>query len=113
MAFTDPAKRQSQDLYYGLSGPRAAFLASVLTMAAIWVFANRALPHDAVMPAITSAMFALAAAFAVIAWWQRGADESDVTYGDVAGAMALIGVCMSALIGPEQMVRVVVGSNSD
>ena len=114
MAFTNPANRQSHRLDYDrLSGPRTAFLASILAVAALWAIAIGVLPHAHVIPTVATVMFALAGAFSVVAWRRRSADEGDVTYWDVAGALTLIGICTSALIGPDHMVRIVVGTESE
>jgi hypothetical protein len=108
MPITDHAKERGHRLdAASLSGPRTAFIASVLAVASIWAFGYAASRADLALPFAVTAMFAAAAVFALVARWQRHAAGNDVTYWDVAGALTLIAICMSALIYPEQMMRVV------
>ena len=103
MTVTNPAKG------YGatrarLIGPRALFLATIATGGSI--IASGILPSNLLMPMISTLLFVLAAAFALVAWVRCSTDEYDVTYWDVAGAVALIGMCTAALIEPDQLVRI-------
>jgi hypothetical protein len=114
MSIIDRAKRHDVPLRQALiSGPRTAFLASVLAIGGTWLLAQALLPRDLVVPAVSTITFGLAAAIAGVAWWQQRAQSDDVTYWDVAGAVTLIGICTAALIGPEQMVRIVAGTPNE
>ncbi len=108
MSITDRAKRHDVPLGDAvLSGPRIAFLASAVGIAAVWILANGWLQRDLVIPAVSTLSFVLAAAFAILAWWRRAEDPSQVTYGDVAGALVLVGLCAAATIEPDHLVRAV------
>jgi hypothetical protein len=45
--------------------------------------------------------------FALVAWIRCSTDEYAVSYRDVAGALAFIGIGAAALVEPEQLVRLV------
>jgi hypothetical protein len=88
-------------------GPQLGFIAAILLTFTALSVARGALPADAVMPAISTLVLVLAAAFALVAVYARGTDPNNVTYVDVAGALTLIGICAAATIDPDQMVRLV------
>ena len=73
--------------------------------------AARALPADLVLTLASASLFVLAAAIAGLAWQQRSRQHPGLSYWDVAGALTLIGICASALIEPEQMARVMIGTS--
>ena len=50
---------------------------------------------------------------ALVAWVRCSTDEYDVTFWDVAGAIALIGIGTAALVEPDQLVRLVAGTSSE
>lgn len=112
MATNHRAEGKTRSAHHGLRGPRAAFLGAVLTVGLCWTLAPAVVGEDLITPAATSLLFALAAVFAGVALSRRGADEDDVTFWDVAGAMTLIGICMSALIAPDQLVRFIADAGS-
>jgi hypothetical protein len=103
MTVTNPAKgyRVSRD---GLMGPRAFFLATVTVCGSVIV--SGILPNNLLMPMMSTLLFVLAAAFALVAWIRCSTDEYGVTYWDVAGAVAFIGMCTSAIIEPDQLARI-------
>jgi hypothetical protein len=88
-------------------GPQLGFAAAILLSFVALSTARVTLPPDAVMPAISTLVLVLAAAFGLIAWRARATDPNNVTYVDVAGALTLIGLCAAATIDPDQMVRLV------
>jgi hypothetical protein len=92
-------------------GPKLAFAATVVLAGAILV-AGLA-PGDLTMPAVSVLLFVLAAIFALVAWVRCSTDEYDVTYWDVAGAIALLGICTAALVEPHQLVGLVQGASSN
>jgi drug/metabolite transporter (DMT)-like permease len=95
-------------------GPQVAFIASVLAIFGILMVSGRALPPDLVTPVIVSLLFGLAAIVAIAAWRNpRRLTATQLNYWDVAGALVLIGMALSALIEPEQMVRLVEGDHRD
>jgi hypothetical protein len=90
-----------------LFGPRAAFLVSIAAAASIIPFGL--LPDLLLMPVISILLFVLAMVFALVAWVRCSTDEYAVSYRDVAGALAFIGIGAAALVEPEQLVRLVAG----
>jgi hypothetical protein len=112
MTITELAKRYGHRLRGDpWNGPQAAFLATVAVTGAL-MFAGL-LPHNLLMPAIGTLLFVLAAIFALVAWVRCSTDEYQVTYWDVAGALALIGICAAALVEPDQLVQLVAGAHSE
>lgn len=88
-------------------GPQFGFFAAVLAVVGVFALSRATLPADLVMPLVSTALIALAAAFGAAAWWRGWMDPNGVTYRDVAGALVLIGLCAAATIDPDQMVRIV------
>ena len=88
-------------------GPLVAFLGSVLLAFVLLAMAGRILPTDLTTPAAVTLLFGLAAVAAVAAWRLPQPMRMHPSYWDVAGALVLIGIALSALIEPEQMVRLV------
>ena len=94
-------------------GPQFAFAAATLIGFAAWTGSVATLPHGFAPPIVASVFLALAAVFAVVAWRCRTDDPTNVTYTDVAGALTLIGLCVSATIEPDQLVRLVQGRGDE
>jgi hypothetical protein len=114
MSITDRVKRHDVPLGQALlSGPRIAFLGSAVGIAALWILADGWLHRDLVIPVVSTATLALAAGFAVLAWRRRAEDPAQVTYGDVAGALVLVGLCAAATIEPDNLVRVVLHGSTE
>jgi hypothetical protein len=90
-----------------LLGPRAAFLLSIAAVASI--IPSGLLPESLLMPVISMLLFVLAMVFALVAWIRCSTDEYAVSYRDVAGALAFIGIGAAALVEPEHLVRLVAG----
>ena len=88
-------------------GPQFAFAAATLTGFVVWTASVATLPHGFAPAIVTSLFLVLAALFAVVAWRCRKDDPTNVTYTDVAGALTLIGLCVSATIEPDHLVRLV------
>jgi len=61
-------------------------------------------PADALAPAIVTLLFAVGAATAGAAWLCR-ADRFRITWLDLAGSLTFIGVVISVLIEPDQLIR--------
>ena len=61
---------------------------------------------DHVLPTVSTLLFVLAAAVALIAW-RRPTRGPRLSYWDVAGVLIFIGICVAAAIEPDQMVRLV------
>lgn len=69
------------------------------------------LPADALAPAAATLIFALAAATACAALLLRRAGRP-TAWLDVAGVLTLVGVAVTTLIEPEQMIRLVASPES-
>jgi hypothetical protein len=107
MAITHPASRFTRDPWS--IGPPVTFAAAVLAAGAILALASATLPGDSVLPLTSLLLFVVAGAVALVAW-SRGRPSrqaAHVTYWDVAGALAFIGICAAALVDPDQMVRLI------
>jgi hypothetical protein len=94
-------------------GPQFAFAAATLTGFTVWTGCVTTLPHGFAAPIVTSVFLVLAALFAIVAWWCRKDDPTNVTYTDVAGALTLIGLCLSATIEPDPLLRLVQGGSDE
>jgi hypothetical protein len=93
-------------------GPHIALLGSVAIVFALLTTSDRMLPADVTLPAAVMLLFGLAAILAVMAWRQSpDLTPARLNYWDVAGALVLIGIALSALIEPEQIVRLVEGAD--
>jgi hypothetical protein len=64
------------------------------------------LPTDALAPAVCTLLFALGAATAAFALLRRR-DQARTAWLDIAGMLTFVGVAVSILIEPDQMVRLV------
>ena len=93
-------------------GPRVGFFAAVLAGFGLLIAARLALTPDLTMPIVASLFLTSAAAIGAIAWWRGRADQGEVTYRDVAGALTLIGICAAAAIDADQMMRLVQSTNA-
>jgi hypothetical protein len=71
---------------------------------------DQSLSKDHVLPGVSTLLFALAAAVALIAW-RRPTRGPRLCYWDVAGVLTFIGICVAAAIEPDQMVRLVAGTD--
>jgi hypothetical protein len=79
---------------------------------AIVAVSSRALPAEAYAPALVTALLALGGLVALVAWFRRhDAAPSQLTHWDVAGGLIFIGIGLSALIDPDQMVRLLDGTD--
>ena len=88
-------------------GPRLAFLGSIALVFAVWITSART--SEFVGPLVSTIFLMLAAGSGVIGWYRRSSESEDVTYADVAGALTLIGLCITATINPDQLVQLVHG----
>ena len=86
---------------------------AVFASFAAWAASTVTLPSDLIMPVVATLFLAFAGVLALFGRRDRDLDHGQVTYGDVAGALTLIGLCAAATIDPDQMVRFVEGRNSE
>ena len=104
MAFTDRSRivlKRRQ----GASGRTTESFAGILLGVLIATLGLRGiLPTDALAPAIATLLFAFAAATAGIALL-RARNQARTAWLDIAGSLTFVGVAVSILIEPDQMVR--------
>lgn len=95
-------------------GPKlAAGIAGILLLAAVGTAAG-SLPRPLIMPAFSFAAFGIAAAVAFIAWRRPMPHDAEyVTYWDVAGALAFLGMCAATLSESDQLVPLLEGTRQD
>jgi hypothetical protein len=86
-------------------GPQLSFAAATIAGFALWAGCSATLPAGFAAPIVTSLFLLMAAIFGLVAWLCRAEDPGTITYKDVAGALTLVGLCASATIDPEQLVR--------
>jgi hypothetical protein len=82
-------------------------LAAILTVGAVF---HQTMSGDALLPGLSTLFFIMAAVIALIAW-QRPMPARHFSYWDAAGILTVIGIGMAAAVEPEQMVRLVAGSD--
>jgi len=85
------------------------FASALAVTLALAVWLAHSLPADALSPAISAALFAIAAVVALVGW--RLPVDRRFSYRDVAGLLILIGIYIAAAVDPEQMVRLVAGAD--
>ena len=82
-------------------------LAAALTVAGVF---RPSLSDDALLPAMAVLFFALAAGVTLIAWL-RPVPARHFSFWDVAGILTLVGIGAAAMVEPDQMVRLVAGTD--
>jgi hypothetical protein len=122
MAITHPAKNFARRSSPWMRGPQVTFAVVLLIAFAVLVVSTTMLPSDFVVPLTSTLLFVLAGLVALVAWSRGrpseqapGNDQAtlQVTYWDVAGALTFIGICAASLIDPDQMVRLMEGTQSE
>jgi hypothetical protein len=86
------------------------FAAGLLAMFALTVALHGLIPAEALTPVVTTLLFALAAGTAVVGSVLRDRLTRMMLF-DVAGVFTFVGVAVSVLIEPDQLVRLVPVSN--
>jgi hypothetical protein len=90
-------------------GPQFGFAAATFAGFAAWTGSVATLPPGFAAPIVTTVFLVMAGVFGLVAWRCRNDDPFNVTYTDVAGALTLIGLCASATIDPDPLLRLVQG----
>jgi hypothetical protein len=85
---------------------KANFAAGLLAMLAMAVALRALVPADAVTPAVATLLFALAAGAALVGALLRDR-LTRMTWFDAAGILTFVGVAVSILIEPDQIVRLI------
>jgi hypothetical protein len=91
-------------------GPQLALLGSLAAVLTVGAVFHQTMSSDALIPGLSSLLFILAAAAALFAW-QHPIPAQHFSYWDTAGLLTLIGIGMAAAVEPEQMVRLVAGTD--
>jgi hypothetical protein len=114
MALTSPAKRVPHQRGRSAVGPELAFSGSMAAALAALGASTIMLPRDLVFPILSTVFFMLAGVVALVAAISGRSSERDPpTYWDIAGALTFIGICVAALIDPDQLVRIVQRAHRD
>jgi hypothetical protein len=104
----NPARRIRRRAASALSGPSVVFVGFVLAAFIALAIAARALPYELLLPAVVALLFALAGLAALVGWRTRHDRLTPrLTYWDVAGALVFIGIGLSVLVEPDQMIWLV------
>jgi 4-amino-4-deoxy-L-arabinose transferase-like glycosyltransferase len=110
MAFTD-GRRIGWKQGQGSADRTRELLAAMLLGALITTLGLRSvLPTDALAPAIATLLFALGATTAGIALLLLR-NQARTTWLNVAGLLTFVGIAVSILIDPDQLVRLLTSSN--
>lgn len=114
MPITHPAKRFGQRAAPLARGPEIAFAATLLIACAATAAGTQTLPGDFVLPVVSTLFFVLACLVALVASRSaRAAEQGQLTYWDVAGALTLFGICVASQVEPDQMVRLIEGTHRE
>ena len=110
MAFTD-RRRIAWKQGQGSTDRTRELLAAMLLGALITTLGLRTfLPTDALAPAIATLLFALGATLAGFALFLQR-NQARTTWLNVAGLLTFVGIGVSILIDPDQLVRLLTPSN--
>lgn len=110
MAFTD-GRRIGWKQGQGSTDRTRELLAAMLLGAVITTLGLRTvLPTDALAPAIATLLFALGATTAGIALLVLR-NQARTTWLNLAGLLTFVGIAVSILIDPDQLVRLLTSSN--
>ena len=107
---TNPIERLRVRSPPSTSGPHIILAGALAAAVATAAVLDQSLSKDHVLPGVSTLLFALAAAVALIAW-RRPTRGPRLCYWDVAGVLTFIGICVAAAIEPDQMVRLVAGTD--
>jgi hypothetical protein len=110
MAFTDRSQSARQYAPSRSGRAKELFAAAMLLALTTALGLRTVLSLDALAPAVATLLFGLAAATAGSALLCRG-DRARVTWFDIAGVLTFVGVAITILIEPDQMVRLVTFSD--
>ena len=83
------------------------FAAALVATLAIALLVRRLVSADALLPLMATMLFTVAVLTTGIAIFYRRNSDARITWMDIAGIFAAIGVAVSILIEPHQMIRLV------
>jgi hypothetical protein len=104
MAFADHSQIVRKHGQGSTDRPKELFVGVLLGALIVTLGMSHVLPSDALAPAITTLLFALGAATAGFALLCRR-NQARTMWRDIAGVLTFVGVAVSVLIEPDQMVR--------
>jgi hypothetical protein len=114
MPVTHPAKRFAQRAAPLARGPEIAFAATLVIACAAMAAGTQVLPSDFVLPVVSTLFFILACLVTLVgSCGARAAEQDQLTYWDVAGALTLFGICVASQVEPDQMVRLIEGTHRE
>lgn len=95
-----------------MRGPEIAFATALLIACAVIAASTQMLPGDVVLPVVSTLFFILACLVALVASRSaRAAEQDQLTYWDVAGALTLFGICVASQVEPDHMARLIEGTH--
>lgn len=86
------------------------FATGLLAILAVTLAMRAVLPADALTPAVATLFFALGGLAALLAFCRHNR-RTRTTWFDIAGILTFVGVAVSLLIEPDQLVRLIVLSD--
>ncbi len=101
MTLLNSAGHASSRTDHGVTGPQLALAGAAAGAFLITAALRDALPGAAVLPALSTLLLTVAAVIATLSW--RRPSRHRFTYLDAAGVLTFIGLCIAALIEPQQM----------
>ena len=104
MTIFNPIETVQRASLHPTSGPQLVLAGSITAVVVFAALVQHALPHTALLPAACVALFVLAAAVALLAWW-RPVPPRQFTYWDASGVLTVIGVFACAMVEPGDLVR--------
>jgi hypothetical protein len=112
MTITNPMEGLRARSRPSTSGPHMALAGTLAAILAAAAVLDQSLPKGQLLPAVCTMFFVAAAAVAAIAWL-RPMSRQPMSYWDIAGGLTFIGVCMAALIEPDQLIRFIAGTPTE
>ena len=110
MTITNPLGRERARSSEPAVGPQLVLIGALAAGVTVGAVFHSTMSGDAMLPGLSVLFFILAAAVALIAW-QRPMPVRHFSYWDAAGILTLIGIGMCAAVEPDQMVRLVAGTD--
>jgi hypothetical protein len=110
MTITNPLGRLRSQASEPAVGPQLVLtgaLAAVVTVAAVF---HPTMSPEALLPGVSVLFLVVAAGVALIAW-QRPVPARQFSYWDAAGILTLVGILVASAVEPDQMVRLVAGTD--
>ena len=106
MAYLHQARQANKTGGPGAYGPALTFTGSIAVALIALGFAGTVMARDFALATVATVFFVLAAIAALLAW-QLGTRpaKNTLNYWDVAGALMLFGICASAFLDSDALIR--------